>query len=279
MTHARTAPAFAIPYPTTNVAWQRKHKSKIYSTTVAPRERERGWERGTTSQKTRVLRCFSLMTSLASNAPPFCLFLNIFFILSMRTPCIRYVVRRYIHWRVSSPRPVCCSYPSAHSATRCHSGGIPTFPIGYISSLFGPLSLFRFSLLQGGKFAANGSYPSRRYVLWIAESGGGSTSVPPARRIRSRAPRIFAQQDLASWHRITFCVVYIMVVGIGVPPIGMSPHLPDHAMENHNSCPSGNLVAGEFPLLLFLLTRNNVNLMLLLHIVSAPVATCDVIIH
>ena len=50
-------------------------------------------------------------------------------------------------------------------------------------------------------------------------------------------------------------------------------------MENHNSCPSGNLVAGEFPLLLFLLTRNNVNLMLLLHIVSAPVATCDVIIH
>lgn len=73
-----------------------------------------------------------------------------------------------------------------------------------------------------------------------------------------------------------------MVVGIGVPPIGMSPHLPDHAMENHNSCPSGNLVAGEFPfllLLLLLLTCNNVNLMLLPYIVSAPVATCDVIIH
>lgn len=32
-----------------------------------------------------------------------------------------------------------------------------------------------------------------------------------------------------------------MVVGIGVPPIGMSPHLPDHAMENQSSCPSGHI--------------------------------------
>lgn len=37
-----------------------------------------------------------------------------------------------------------------------------------------------------------------------------------------------------------------MVVGIGVPTIGMSPHLPDlhHIMENPSSCQSG-LVTGE----------------------------------
>lgn len=36
-----------------------------------------------------------------------------------------------------------------------------------------------------------------------------------------------------------------MVVGIGVPPIGMSPHFPDHhIMENLSSCQSG-LVTGE----------------------------------